>query len=266
MKMTRAAILASILLAGAASHAIRIGLRQVEPKPEPISSASTTTSLRANDNTRPPRDGGFREAEPMALDTWDQRIQTLTNSPEGSLLDQTLLILSRDSGVAQLETLIELHQQESDPVIRKRISQVVSMISQPEALNKMRSRLDCTDQVTDPEMTCAMAIGLARRGNSADVTSILKRLDSSTDSQTVEGLTTALALVSSRALETLLCDTASGQATYKSPSVRSAAANALANFPTVAVTEVLHQLATEDPDESVRNQAARSLLVIRSPE
>lgn len=266
MEISRAGIVAAALLVMAAGHAVWIGLRKTESPqvvPPSISLKAPVTGSHIAFTKGPKKTANPDTAH---LETWDQLLQSLANSPDGPIWDQTLLKLSSLTEAGQWSALISLHHRESDPVIRKRISEAISLIHHSATLDIARESLHSEDQSADPDLVCAIARALARRGQSADVVSILKRIDSTSDLESLEGLTRALSLTTSPAVEWLLCETARGESAINSLPARAAAAGALANFPSVSVTEVLNHLATCDPDKSVRDQAARSLLAIRTPE
>lgn len=204
--------------------------------------------------------------KPPSSEEWSQWLQSLITAPQGPLLDSVMQVFSRHAGAGQVDALIALYQNEADRAARERIARVLATLASPAALEAVRMVFIHRGSGIDAPLRSACARAMAQGGAQNDVKAILESLSQDASPEFVAGMVSAMECVDHPALEAMLCDAAAGRSASTTPAARVAAIAALANYPSVPVTEVLHAIASGDPDKSVRERAGRSLAILRSPE
>lgn len=205
---------------------------------------------------------------------WRELTRILLFAPPCEMVEAVKARFSVHAGARELNTLVEAYDDPVNDDTRQRIIEIFSTLQSVDFPEIARRLLNDQNRPITDDLLCASALSLVRLGQPQDIRSIFQRINSTGEDQEADGslyseadgLMYAISETRHPALEQLLIDAVKGRGLALTGRARFAAAAALGNYSSVAVTEVLYDLSKNETNAQVRKQALRSLEAIQTPE
>lgn len=211
---------------------------------------------------------------PPSEEEWPELTRILLQSMDEEMVSAVKARFALYAGTKELAVLVDAYDTPANDEVRQRVIEVFSALQSGTFMEAARRILTNVSLPITDQLVNACAISLARRGEQGDVEAIFKRLSAAGEDpepkgslySDADGLVGAIGVLHNPALERMLCDVAAGHGIATTNRARAAAANALRNYHTVSVTEILYGLSKSASDPMVKARAADSLRVIQTPE
>jgi hypothetical protein len=205
---------------------------------------------------------------------WRELTRILLFAKPCDLVEAVKARFSVHAEAGELNALVEAYENPVNDDTRQRIIEIFSTLQSSDFPETARRILNDENRTITDDLLCASALSLVRTGQMQDIQSIFHRINSAGEDPETEGslysdadgLMYAISEARSPELEQLLISAVTGRGLALTGRARYAAAAALGNYPSVAVTEVLYELSKNETNAQVRKQAKRSLEAIQTPE
>jgi hypothetical protein len=228
-----------------------------------------TAAVALLDTVAQTEDGQYKEELGRRIagianhDSWPLLLDTLTQIDDATISRAALTSLSRMADTPVLDEIIARYETAATEAEMEQLARLVRNIQSSQATDALLSLAGDVKSVPQDSLQQAAIEALARVGDTASVSYLLQRLEASTPGEGMD-LYNTIAQINSPQAQSQLLYAAAGNKEVSAEYGRTAAIEALRNYPNQETCALLERIIAQDSNLKVVTAASRTLEAIQS--
>lgn len=237
---------------------------------EALARIGTPTAAAALlDTVAETEDGSYKEELGRKIagianhDSWPLLLDTMAQTDDATIARAALSSLSRMADTPVLDEIIARYETATTEAEMEQLAQLVRNIQSPQATDALLSLAGDVTSTPQDSLQHAAIQALARVGDTQSVSYLLQRLEASTPGEGMD-VYSAITQINSPQAQSQLLYAAAGNKEVSAEYGRTAAIEALRNYPSQETCALLERIIAQDSNAKVVTAASRTLDEIQS--